>query len=340
MKNITLSSKYNFISGYGELLYTLLTDLPTVGYSVIPRTYSEISDRYIDFFKKSHTFDPSLLDLSVLCMSNDISIENVLTHVSFDRPRILLTMWESTRVNDLIIEILSRFTHIIVPNHYNRDNFINQGLNTKIDVVPLFCDTETYVYKEHFVKDKFVFGISNEDPRKNLNKVVMCFLKAFRGIQNVELQIKTCTSVAEKVFDPRLKYINVKYTKEQLRDWYHSLDVYVSGATCEGWGMMQQESLCCGRPIIYSDYGGLKEFVNNEIGFEVDYNEVYSTGCWGKHGAKWAEFNEQYMIEKMIYCYNNREEVVSKGKKAALVANKYNKDLFIKNLSFVLDQYV
>ena len=159
MKNITLSSKYNFISGYSELLYTLLTDLPSVGYNVIPRTYSEISDRYIDFFHKPHTFDPSLLDLSVICMSNDISIENVLTHMSFDRPRILLTMWESTRVNDLIIEILSRFTHIIVPNHYNRDNFVNQGLNTKINVVPLFCDTDVFVYKEHFVKDKFVFGI-------------------------------------------------------------------------------------------------------------------------------------------------------------------------------------
>ena len=340
MKNITLSSKYNFVSGYGELLYVLLTDLNSVGYNVIPRTYSEISDRYIKFFDKSHTFDPSLLDLSVLCMSNDISIENVLTHMSFDRPRILLTMWESTKVNDLVIEILSRFSHIIVPNSYNRDNFINQGLNTKIDVVPLFCDTENYFYKKHFIRDKFVFGVSNEDPRKNLNKSVMCFLKAFSGIKNVELQIKTCSSTTEKILDPRLKYISVKYTKEQLRDWYHDLDVYVSGATCEGWGMMQQESLCCGRPIIYTNYGGLTEFVDKEIGFEVDYNEVYSTGCWGKHGAKWSEFKEQDMIEKMLYCYNNREEVISKGKKAAIIANKYNKQLFIKNLSNVLNQYI
>ena len=340
MKNITLSSKYNSVSGYGELLYTLLTDLPNVGYNVIPRTYSGISDRYIKFFDKTHTFNPSLLDLSVLCMSNDISIENVLTHVSFDRPRILLTMWESTRVNDLVIEILSRFSHIIVPNSYNRNNFIDQGLNTKIDVVPLFCDTENYVYKDHFTRDKFVFGISNEDPRKNLNKVVMCFLKAFNGVKNVELQIKTCTSVPEKVLDSRIKYISVKYTKEELRDWYHSLDVYVSGTTCEGWGMMQQESLCCGRPIIYTSYGGLKEFVDNEIGFEIKYNEVYSTGCWGKHGAKWAEFSEIDMIDKMIYCYTNRQEVISKGKKAAVLANKYTKELFIKNLSGILNQYV
>ncbi len=340
MKNLTLSSKYNFVSGYSELLYTLLTDLPSEGYNVIPRTYSDVSDRYLGFFNKVHTFDTSLLDLSVLPMSNDISAENVFTHINFDRPRVLLTMWESTRVNDLIIEILNKFNHIIVPNEYNRVNFINQGISTKIDVVPLFCDTEIYVYKEPAVKDKFVFGISNEDPRKNLNKIVMCFLKAFNGIKNVELQIKTCTTVTNKVLDPRLKYIGVKYTKEQLRDWYHNLDVYVSGATCEGWGMMQQESLCCGRPIIYTNYGGLKQFVNEEIGFTVDYDEVYSTGCWGNYAAKWSRFKEQNMIEKMLYCYNNREEVVSKGKKASISASKYNKYLFIKNLSNILNQYL
>jgi hypothetical protein len=46
------------------------------------------------------------------------------------------------------------------------------------------------------------------------------------------------------------------------------------------------------------------------------------------------------MIEKMLYCYNNREEVISKGKKAAVTASKYNKNLFIKNISNVLNQYV
>ena len=118
MKNITLTSTYNFTSGYGELLYSLLTHLPESGYNIIPRTYSEISDRYVNFFNKTHTFDSNLLDLSLLCMSNDISMQNVLTHMKFDRPRILLTMWESTRVNDLIIEILNNFKHIIVPNSY------------------------------------------------------------------------------------------------------------------------------------------------------------------------------------------------------------------------------
>lgn len=340
MKRLTLSSKYNFSSGYGEILDVLISDLNGFGYDVIPRTYSEISEKYLPLFNKPHLFDSNLLDLSVLSLSNDVSLQNVLTHMSFDRPRVLLTMWESTRINDLIIEILNKFNHIIVPNEYNRYNLLNQGLNTNISVVPLFCDTDIYVYRDHLHTDKFVFGISNEDPRKNLNKIIKCFIKAFSGMKDVELQIKTCKPLNDKIIDSRLKYISIKYTKEQLRDWYHGLDVYVSGATCEGWGMMQQESLCCGRPIIYTHYGGLCEFVNNEIAFEVNYDEVYSKFCWGDYGGKWSDFKEEDMIKKMLYCYNNREIVVDKGRKASESAKIYSKQFFLNNLTKVIDLYI
>ncbi len=340
MKNITLTSTYNFRSGYGELLYALLNDLPKFKYNVVPRSYTPISEKYLSFFGKNYTYDPNLLDLCLLGLSNDISMHNVFTHISFDRPRVLLTMWESTKINDLMIEILSKFNHIIVPNNYNKINFLNQGLNTKIDVVPLFCDTNFFSYKNHNEKNKFIFGVANEDPRKNLNKVINCFIKAFRGFNDVELQVKTCTSITNKIFDSRIKYISATYNQNELCDWYYNLDVYVSGATCEGWGMMQQESMCCGRPVIYTSYGGLKEFINNEIGFEIKYEEVYSKNHWGEHSGKWSEFNEDDMIEKMIYCYNNRDEVKHKGYLAAKHASQFTKELFLKKIDNILSEYI
>ena len=82
------------------------------------------------------------LDLSLLSVVDNTSDANPLVHMRFDKPRILYTMWESTRINDLLIEILNKFTCIIVPNHYNKKNLINQGCSTRIEVVPLFCNTE------------------------------------------------------------------------------------------------------------------------------------------------------------------------------------------------------
>jgi glycosyltransferase involved in cell wall biosynthesis len=339
VKRVTLSSYFNFTSGYREVLNVLLTDLPENGYDIVPRTYSVISPEFVKYFDNLKFVDPNMLDLSLLSLTNDLGSSNVFLQMDFSRPRILYTMWESTRINDLMIELMNKYKHICVPNHYNKNNFIRQGLTTNIDVIPLFCDTNFFTYKEHIPNKKFVFGISNEDPRKNLSKVTKCFLKVFKGYNDVELCVKTNESI-QKHFDPKIKYIFQKLTKESLRDWYYNLDVYLSGATCEGWGMMQQESMCCGRPIIYTNYGGLAEFVNGENNFEVGYDEVYSENCWGDYGGRWSEFKEEEFMEMMKYCYDNRDVVISKGKKVSLDACVYNKESFIKNISKIIDLYI
>jgi glycosyltransferase involved in cell wall biosynthesis len=248
-------------------------------------------------------------------------------------------MWESTRVNDVLIEIMNKFKCVIVPNQYNKENFIKQGLNTRIEVLNLFCDTDFYTYKPHVKKDKFVFGISNEDPRKNLERVARSFLRAFKNINGVELRIKTNTNIKQYSSD-KIVYFTKKFSREELRDWYYDLDVYVSGATCEGWGMMQQESMCCGRPIIYTDYGGLKEFISDEVGYQVKYEEVYSTQAWGNYAGKWSEYNEDDMIDKMIYCFNNKEDVHKKGLSSSLKAGEYSKERFINNLTEIINDYI
>lgn len=339
MKCVTLSSYYNFVSGYREILNLLLTKLPSVGYSIYPRTYSSISPEFLPLFGTNNSIDPNMLDLSLLSLTNDLGSSNLYLQMDFSRPRILYTMWESTRINDMMIEVLNQYVHICVPNNYNKVNFIKQGLNTQIDVVPLFCDTDHYVYKIHDDKPKFIFGVSNEDPRKNLDKVTRCFLKAFKGHNDVELHIKT-TEPIEKHYDSKLKYLSQKISKDKLRDWYYNLDVYLSGATCEGWGMMQQESMCCGRPIIHTNYGGLAEFVNVNNGFAVGYDEIYSEKYWGDHGGKWSQFKEDEFIEMMRFCYNNKNVVVEKGKQSAVDASVYTADKYIKNICAVMDLYI
>jgi glycosyltransferase involved in cell wall biosynthesis len=337
LKTITLSSNYSYVSGYGIILESLLKDLP---YNIIPRSYGPISSRFDEYFNKNFKYSSDILDLTLLSISNDVDVLNPLLHISFDRRRVLYTMWESTRVNDLIIEILNKFKCIIVPNDYNKINFINQGLNVPVEVVNLFCDTETFVYKAPENRSKFVFGISNEDPRKNIDKVTRCFLKAFKNIKNVELQVKTCGEIKYKNIDSRIVYTTNKLSKLDLRNWYYNLDVYVSGATCEGWGMMQQESMCCGRPLIYTDYAGLSEFVNYNNGFEVGYTEVFSTKQWGGFCGKWSEFNEEELVEKMVYCYNNKKDVQERGYISSVEAKRFTVNKFINNLTDVINLYI
>lgn len=340
MKKITLSSTFNFESGYEEILKTLLEDLPLYNYGIIPRSYSTINPKFRKYFENNEFFK-SNVDLLLLNIVNEFGVGNPYLHLQFDRPRILYTMWESTRLNDLLIEIINKFNCIIVPNEYNKFNLINQGCTTRIEVVPLFCDTKHYVYKTPNNKDEFVFGISNEDFRKKLDKIQNCFIKAFSKNKNVKLKVKTINqSHLNKFINSNITYVNKKYSSSELRDWYYDLDVYISGVTCEGWGMMQQESMCCGRPIIFTNYGGLKEFVNKNNGFEVKYQEVFAESCWGNSAGKWSEFDENDMIEKMLYVYNNRQEVIEKGILAAKDASQFTKERFLKKIDEILTEYI
>lgn len=341
MNTITLSSYYNFTSGYGEILRLLLEKLPNYNYDVIPRTYSIIDKDLYKHFNHNKIFNGSTIDLSLLSLTNDLSSINPFLHMDFSRKRILLTMWECTRLNDLMIEILNKFVQIIVPNQYCRQNLINQGCTTDIEVVPLFCDTNIYRYKPHNIRDVFIFGISNDDPRKNLTKLQSCFIKAFKHKKDVKLMIKIGESSTRDTFlSSNIELINKQISRSDLRDWYHNLDVYVSGATCEGWGMMQQESMCCGRPVMFTDYGGLSEFINQNNGFSVLYDEVHSTNYWGDYAGKWSEFKDDDMIDKMIYCYNNRDIVQSRGVLASESASKFTQELFIKNIDRILTRYI
>jgi len=341
MNKITLSSSYNFVSGYAEILEVLLKDLPLLDYDISCRTYTTVSDRFKKYFHRDNVQSRSDVDLFLYNIVNEFSVGNPYIHMNFDRPRILLTMWESTRINDLLIEILNKFSCIIVPNNYNKINLINQGCSTRIEVVPLFCDTEFYTYNDHVNRDKVVFGISNEDPRKNLDKLQTAFIKAFTKEKNVELHIKTSNfNGSRKTIKSNIQYINRLLSKDQLKDWYNNIDVYISGTSCEGWGMMQQESMCCGRPIIYTHYGGLCEFVDKRYNYPVKFKEVPAQHFWGDYGGKWSEFDEDDLIDKMKYCYNNMDQVRSNGYFASVEASKFSKLNFLKKIDSILKNYL
>lgn len=337
-KTITLTSCFNFTSGYRTILNCLLENLP---FNIIPRSYTNIDNVLLKYFDHKFDYSTDILDLCLLPINNSLESSNVFLNLDFTRRRILYTMWESTRINDLLVEILNKFEAILVPNNYNKINFIKQGVTVPIHVIPLFCDTDIFTYqKKSKQSDKFIFGISNEDFRKNLNKVTQDFIVNFKNNPNVELQIKTQSELKIKYCLNNVKYINEKFTKKQLSDWYKQLNVYISGATCEGWGMMQQESMCCGTPVICTNYGGLSEFTNEQNSYYIRYKETYSTGYWDNCAGKWSEYDSNDLIDKMNHCVFHKDETIQKGKLASIDASKFTEKNFLSLLFNTLNQYI
>jgi len=339
MKHLTLSSLYNFDSGYKVILDYLLQD-GLSEYRLNKKCYAEIKEEYECHFEN---LPPAkeCLEFILAPPCNGLNESNFFYRLAPYKNRIIFTMWESTRIYDIFIEIVNQQKALIVPNHWNKQNFIRQGVTVPIYVVPLFVD-ECFDYVEPASKDFFVFSSANGDPRKRIEDVYQCFAKAFPNKKDVVLKLKVSNKdkPLPRFADSRVEATKGNLSISDLKQWYCDSDVFVSCVAAEGWGLMQHESMACGRPVIAANYAGLKEFMTEDNSFCVNYTEESSKGFWKNPGGKWSKYDEEHMIETMRYCYDNPDKVQSKGVLASKDAIKLSKQNFKKNLTHVLNKYI
>jgi glycosyltransferase involved in cell wall biosynthesis len=339
MKHVTISSVYNFESGYNVLLKGLLDNLPKNNYSIRPRSYSKVTSDFQRYFENV-VYRKEDCNLLLLPPCNQIDSVHPLFNIVPAKNTIFFTMWESSRFTDIFIDKSNTMQAMIVPNKWNKQSLELQGCNVPIHIVPLFIDDKVFNYQEPIVQNKFIFGTANDDPRKRVNETIKCFIKAFPKEKDVVLKVKLSkNSIINKFTDDRIKIITDSYSQRQLVDFYASLNVFVSGVSSEGWGLHQHESMACGRPVIAACYAGLAEFMTEENSFCLKYNEVPSTDYWETPGGKWSKYDEDHMIETMRYCYNNSSSVFQKGIIASENVSRFNVANFISDISSVINIY-
>lgn len=342
---IIIRSPFILRSGYETLIETICLELSKNNYVVYPlSTNGEITNPFLKQLIKPIT--PQLTKYQELCILpiqadlNDYNINNRIPRIG---KRVFFTMWESTQLSMNAVSLLNTGIGVIVPNEWNKQNFKIDGVTVPIKKCPLFVDTTFFKYKPHIENGYFTFGTGNADLRKRLNDVIRCFCKAFSpSIKDVKLKIKidnVDSSLLTRFSDDRLELNVKKLSKQELADWYHSINVFVSGSSAEGWGLMQHEAMACGRPLIATEYAGLAEFFDTTVGFPVDYKEVFSEWSWGYSNGFWSKFNEDDMIDKLRYCYNNPNKVINYGKKSSIKASKFNVERFVKKLIGILKDF-
>jgi len=329
---LLISSEYNYLSGYNTVLTTILEQCINQNIVVMPKYYSKPLEKYSVYLNNDLKRNGTEKELLLYPSFNYLDLSHPITHIINGKNKNYFTMWEANRIGDFFIDKINQLDQIIVPNKWNKETFENQGCTSKISVVNLGIDTNIFNYTEPNNNDIFTFATGNDDPRKRLPEVIKCFIKAFPNEKDVRLSIKISNQLSQRYSDNRIVINTQNLTKQELKNWYCSTDVFVSAVSAEGWGLMQHESMACGRPVIVANYGGLKEFVTLENSFCLRHIEVDATGFWEFPGAKWSRYDEEHMIETMRYCYNNRDKVKEKGIIASKDACKLSNELFIQTL--------
>jgi glycosyltransferase involved in cell wall biosynthesis len=146
------------------------------------------------------------------------------------------------------------------------------------------------------------YSIGNlADPRKNIGQLIQAFLDL--NLPDARLVLKaTCRQKIESKW-PNVVIINGLVTNEQLDSIHESCDCYVNCSFSEGVGMGAVEAAMRDKPVIISNYGGLKEYVRTPYVIKTGRRKVGGTDFLYEPGMEWGDPELESLKEHMKECH-------------------------------------
>lgn len=246
------------------------------------------------------------------------------------------TMWESTRLSNRIqpslnqaVATMNRCCVVMTPNAWNATIFSACGVDTPIRLVPLGTDISCFpVIPNLTTRPPLTFGTAARvymgGVRKGFDRVIAAFRRAFPREADVRLRVKCFPDdpPIDTGGDRRIDVIRDFLQTSQLNAWYSSLNAFVSGSASEGWGRHQQEAMCCGRPVIGINFGGVCEFFNEENGYAVPWTLEPGEGIYQTMGH-YAKPTIDGLALGMRLAYEDRATLARKSELASVSARRF-----------------
>ena len=166
-----------------------------------------------------------------------------------------------------IYEIFTKYKPLYVPSEFAKNILERQFPSMECKVLRHWAVPKMLPPTAHTAPYRF-YTIGNAyDPRKNIQMLLEVFLECKRdGLFSPQTQL-VIKATCKQDFKLNAKYndiliINGLMSNEQMESVHKSCSCYVNCSHSEGVGMGAVEAALHGRPVIATDYGGLKEYVD------------------------------------------------------------------------------
>lgn len=263
-------------------------------------------------------------------------------HKNSGRYKIGYTMLETTGIPADWVRECNRMDEIWVPSEFNARTFVQSGVKVPVYVMPLGVDCNYYnrsivSYKK---SSKYTFlSIFEWGERKAPEVLLKAYSKAFSGKDDVVLICKvnngdSSISVENEVRKldlpvdgPEIVFLhNTDFDDYEMPALYRSCDCFVTATRGEGWGMPILEAMACGLPVIATDWSAQSDFLNENNGYPVKVDRLVDAKakCIYYEGFQWAQADEEHLIQRMRYVYENQEAAAGMG----ITASEYVKQRF------------
>ncbi len=332
------------MSGYGQASRGYVLALHRLG---IPITIKPVSfEQEAADFGENGKILRSLID-------KDVDYDVVVIHLTPEhwaqmreagKHNIGYCVWETDKLHkDWPGYINDNVEACMVSCEWSMGVYKGSGVNVPVYSVPHGIDVEEY-------KNIFPYSVKGVDPmaykfyaifqfieRKHPMALIKSYWHAFQNNENVALILKTyrmgfsdeekqvvreTLKRLKKVMPmdsyPPIYLVGNMLDRDEVLGLHKFGDCLISLDRGEGFGLVPFEAGACGKPIIVTGMGGVREFAKPENSYLVNYTMTPVFGMpmspWYRGDQMWAEPNLDHAISLMRHVYDNQEEAANKGR--------------------------
>ena len=234
-----------------------------------------------------------------------------------------MTICETEPVNPAYGK-LAKYGTLYVASEFCKEVFEKQFPDVNWKILHLYAEGTVSVPKP--LTGAYIFyTIGNiMDPRKNIRGLIDAYLRCeFRDAAHLVLKATCMQEVTWKV--PGVTVINGLLSNEDLEKVHDQSHCYINCSHSEGVGMGAVEAALRDKPVIITDFGGLKEYVNtpwvvpctkgpigfNDFLFTADQNWGFPSGealqtcmrdCYDKKVTSWDHSHTHELMQTLRCC--------------------------------------
>ena len=211
-----------------------------------------------------------------------------------------------------------------------KDKLVKDGVDKKkIRVIPTPVDLERFenfdekkvnkFRKKHDPDRKVIINVGRQDPSKDYKTLYKAISLVYQDYKKLAFwQAGNKDYLPEKIKgDQNLILTSIgKIKQEELVNYYHASDIYLSSSKHESFGKVLIEAMAAGLPVIATKTTGSKEIIKDGI-----------------NGYLTPIGNSEILAKKILFLLNNpdqAEKIGQAGRK--MVKGKFNQQKIIKEI--------
>ena len=215
-----------------------------------------------------------------------------------------MTICETETVNSAY-RILTKYKTLYVASDFCKEVFARQFPEVEWKVLRLFSYEKPHRAPVEATPYTF-YTIGNiADPRKNINGLIQAFHECNFG-SAARLVLKATCIKPVQLQIPNVVIINGLLPDEEIESLHASCHCYVNCSHSEGVGMGAVEAAMMSKPVIISDYGGLKEYVRTPWVIKCSKGPIGYDDFLFTKDLEWGHPSHEDLVRCLKDCFEKR----------------------------------